>query len=70
MSCLFVAKVLFIYGLAGRHLANMLLIFCSVALHLAWIFLILVRVLFIFGLAGFHLARVLFTFGLLAYHLA
>ena len=64
------ARVLFTFGLDGLHLATVLCACGSVALHLAWSFLMVARVLFTLGLVGLHLARVLSTFGLVALHLA
>ena len=37
-SCLFVARALFTFGLAGLQLARVLSIFWMVVLHLAWAF--------------------------------
>ena len=64
------ARVLFICGLAGVHVARFLFTLGLVALFKTWSFLIMARVLFTFGLAGLHLARVLFLFRLVALHLA
>ena len=36
-SCLFVARALFTFGLAGLHVARALSTFGLVALHLAWV---------------------------------
>ena len=64
------ARVLFICGLAGLHMAEVLSTLGLVALLETRSSLMLARVLFTFGLAGLHLARVLFIFCLVALHLA
>ena len=63
------ARVLFIFGLVGQHVARVLSTFGLVALHLRGSCLFLAWALFTFGLACLHKSclffdGVLFTFGL------
>jgi len=62
-----------VFGLAGLHVATVLLDVGLAALQLAWVSKILdmlVRVLFMLGLAGLHVARAVSEVGLVALHLA
>ena len=65
-----VARTLFIFCLAGIHLAGACPLLAWLHYIYTVVFVMLARALFIVGLVGLHSARVLFPFCVVVSHLA